>query len=398
MELNKIQLLTIIFISLNIIFLITVLFFYNEDHTILEKFKKNWEQKPIIDIKLNNNCTNESSLISSKLYGHSTYCNCSNKTNLNNKIYNNSCTKEDENLGCKTYNKLNESDLFYYRGNKICIERGNESYHYFISNKKYQMKNLSIIGIVDTFNTSYGYLNTTYLYPITNLNIVNQTNVNLTIYNTYNKIKLDNNSYLIYNRNFSNNKSNDIVVDVEISFNDKICSNPNEGIFSINNFEFNNNKGEENCKNIISNKKYDNDYKLIDSYSAEKFFKDNNISDYDYLNIKNKSINLHTIKYYGIKKECYNELEVKKVFEKNYNYNVIKISILIMIIWYLIFIFLIIKKVKFIINDIVGFLFINIVLQLLIGLFGYSSIAPFLLYKNNCVGGIVIEWFKKCFF
>ena len=398
MELNKIQLLTIIFISLNIIFLITVLFFYNEDHTILEKFKKNWEQKPIIDIKLNNNCTNESSLISSKLYGHSTYCNCSNKTNLNNKIYNNSCTKEDENLGCKTYNKLNESDLFYYRGNKICIERGNESYHYFISNKKYQMKNLSIIGIVDTFNTSYGYLNTTYLYPITNLNIVNQTNVNLTIYNTYNKIKLDNNSYLIYNRNFSNNKSNDIVVDVEISFNDKICSNPNEGIFSINNFEFNNNKGEENCKNIISNKKYDNDYKLIDSYSAQQFFIDNKIEDYDYLNIKNKSINLHTIKYYGIKKECYNELEVKKVFEKNYNYNVIKISILIMIIWYLIFIFLIIKKVKFIINDIVGFLFINIVLQLLIGLFGYSSIAPFLLYKNNCVGGIVIEWFKKCFF
>ena len=396
MELNKIELLTIIFTSLNIIFLIITLFFYNEEHTILQKFKKNWEQKPIIDIKID--CTNQTSLISSKLYGHSTYCNCTNKNNSNNKIYNNSCLKEDEKLGCKTYNKLNESDLFYYRGKKLCIERANESYHYFISNEILQMKNLSIIGIVDTFNTSYGFLNNTYLYPITNLHIVNQTNINLPIYNTYNKIPLNENYYLIYNKNYSSNINNNIVVDVEISFNDKICSNPNEGIFSKNNFKFNNNKGEENCKNIISNKKYDNDYKLIDSYSAEKFFKDNNISDYDYLNIKNKSINLFTMNYYGIKKECYKELEVKKVFEKNYDYNVIKISILIMIIWYLIFIFLIIKQVKYIINDIVGFLFINIVLQLLIGLFGYSSIAPFLLYKSNCVGGIVIEWFKKCFF
>ena len=40
------------------------------------------------------------------------------------------------------------------------------------------MKNLSIIGIIDTFNTSYGFLNNTYLYPITNLHIVNQTNIN----------------------------------------------------------------------------------------------------------------------------------------------------------------------------------------------------------------------------
>ena len=61
------------------------------------------------------------------------------------------------------------------------------------------------------------------------------------------------------------------------------------------------------------------------------------------------------------------------------------------------FYFLIIKQVKYIINDIVGFLFINIVLQLLIGLFGYSSIAPFLLYKSNCVSGIVIEWLKNVF-
>ena len=40
MELNKIELLTIIFTSLNIIFLIITLFFYNEEHTILQKFKK----------------------------------------------------------------------------------------------------------------------------------------------------------------------------------------------------------------------------------------------------------------------------------------------------------------------------------------------------------------------
>ena len=399
MELNKIQLLTIIFTSLNILFLIITLFFYKEDHTILEKFKKNWEQKPIIDIQINNNCKNyTSSLISSKLYGHLTYCNCTNKNNSNNKIYKNSCSKEDENLNCKTYNKLNERDLFYYRGNKICIKRGNESYHYFISNEKLQMKNLSTIGIVDTFNTSYGYSNKNYLYPITDLHIVNETNVNLNIYNKYKKIQLDNNYYLIYNQNYSNKINNDIVVDVEISFNDKICSNPNEGVFSRNNFEFNNNKGEENCKTIISNKKYDNDYKLIDSYSAEQFFSDNKIKDYDYLNIKNKSINLYTINYYGIKKECYKELQVRKVFIKNYDYKVIKISIIIMIIWYLIFIFLIIKEVNFLINDIVGFLLINIILQLLIGIFGYSSIAPFLLYKSNCVGGIVIEWFKKCFF
>ena len=46
------------------------------------------------------------------------------------------------------------------------------------------MKNLSIIGIINTFKTSNGYLNNNILYPIINLHIVNEVNINLTIYNS----------------------------------------------------------------------------------------------------------------------------------------------------------------------------------------------------------------------
>ena len=70
-----------------------------------------------------------------------------------------------------------------------------------------------------------------------------------------------------------------------------------------------------------------------------------------------------------------------------------------MILYYIIFIILILKRIKRVIDDIVGFLFINIVTQLMIGLFSYSSIAPFLLYKGkNCITGIYHEIFNECFY
>ena len=393
LELKNIELLTIIFTLLNIIFLTISLLFYHEDHSILNKYKDNWFQKPIIDITEDCGLNNTTPLISSKLYGHSPYCNCSKEK----KIYDNNCSKDKSD--CKSYDELKESNITKFLGKQLCAIRANNSYKYFITNQNSLKESSSNIGIVDTNGLNYSFYNDSFnpIIPITDLKILKKENASLDLYNNYTKINLNENYVLLYGKNITKNKT--IIVNVELSINDEICAYPNEGEFSMNNFEFNKKKGNSNCEKKLLDKKNDDNYTKIFSYSAEKLLQENNIQKYDYLNISNKKINLFSTNYIGIEYKCYEELPVERIFEENISFSTMKIFIILMILYYIIFIILILKRIKRVIDDIVGFLFINIVTQLMIGLFSYSSIAPFLLYKGkNCITGIYHEIFNECFY
>ena len=393
LELKNIELLTIIFTILNIIFLIISLLFYHEDHSILNKYKDNWLQKPIIDITEDCGLNNTTPLISSKLYGHSPYCNCSKEK----KIYDKNCSNDKSD--CKSYDELKESNITKFLGKQLCAIRANNSYNYFITNQNFHINSSSNIGIVDTNGLNYSFYNDSFnpIIPITDLKILKKENASLDLYNNYTKINLNENYVLLYGKNITNNKR--IIVNVELSINDEICAYPNEGEFSMNNFEFNKKKGNSNCEKKLLDKKNDDSYTKIFSYSAEKLLEENNIVGYDYLNISNKTINIFSTNYIGIGYKCYEELPVERIFEENISFSTMKIFIIFMILYYIIFIILILKRIKRVIDDIVGFLFINIVTQLMIGLFSYSSIAPFLLYKGkNCITGIYHEIFNECFY
>ncbi len=393
LELKNIELLTIIFTLLNIIFLTISLLFYHEDHSILNKYKDNWLQKPIIDITEDCDLNNTTPLISSKLYGHSTYCNCSQEKT----IYKNNCSKDKS--YCESYDELKESNITKFLGKQLCAIRANDNYKYFITNPNFHKNSSLNIGIVDTNGLIYSFYNNSFnhIIPITDLKILKKENASLDLYNNYTKINLNENYVLLYGKNITNNKS--IIVNVELSINEEICAYPNEGEFSMNNFEFNKKKGNSNCEKKLLDKKNDDSYTKIFSYSAEKLLQENNIQKYDYLNISNKTINLFSTNYIGIEYKCYEELSVERIFEENISFSTMKIFIILMILYYIIFIILILKRIKRVIDDIVGFLFINIVTQLMIGLFCYSSIAPFLLYKGkNCITGIYHEIFNECFY
>ena len=392
-ELKNIELLTIIFTILNIIFLTISLLFYHEDHSILNKYKDNWLQKPIIDITEDCGLNDTTPLISSKIYGHSSYCNCSKEK----KIYDKNCSNDKSD--CKRYDELKESNITKFLGKQLCAIRANNSYNYFITNQNFHINSSSNIGIVDTNGLNYSFYNDSFnpIIPITDLKILKKENASLDLYNNYTKINLNENYVLLYGKNITKNKT--IIVNVELSINDEICAYPNEGEFSMNNFEFNKKKGNSNCEKKLLDKKNDDNYTKIFSYSAEKLLQENNIVDYDYLDISNKTINLFSINYIGIGYKCYEELPVERIFEENISFSTMKIFIIFMILYYIIFIILILKRIKRVIDDIVGFLFINIVTQLMIGLFSYSSIAPFLLYKGkNCITGIYHEIFNECFY
>ncbi len=388
MEAKKIEILIIFFTILNIISIILSLLFYHKDIKIFDKYRKNWKSYPITEISTN--CTgNYTPLISSKIYGHSTYCNCT-KTKYG-KIFNNKCEKEHIESKCIQFNKIKEKNITKYKGTELCVLRNKTTYD------ELKTVNGSIIyGYLDTFNYSYTVQkkNNYSQFPITELKILSNDDANSEKYYNYTKIELNNNYTLIYYKNISNNSS--IVIDVEMTINEKICANPEEGIFSQNNYEYNNKKGEKECKTKIANTLYDSSYKLLDTYSISNLFNENNIS--DYLNLSNQNINLYQINYFGVKEDCFKSLKVSYVFEINICYNTVRILIIIMLIWFIIFIILILKQVEKTVNEIVGFLFINIVFQFIIGLIAYSSISYSLFYyKNKCFNDIINELFDKHF-
>ena len=109
-EHSKIEISTMIFTSFNILFLIISLCFYHEDHSILEKYKNNWNSNSTIKIISveNNICPqNYSPLISSKIHEHySPYCNCSGVDKYNNSNFKNTCNEEQKRFGCKSYEKF----------------------------------------------------------------------------------------------------------------------------------------------------------------------------------------------------------------------------------------------------------------------------------------------------
>ena len=386
METKIIEILIIVFTLINVISIILSLLYYHKDIKIFDKYRKNWKSNPITEIS--NNCSgNYTPLISSKLYDHSIYCNCTNTKY--EKILNNKCNEEHIKSGCKQFNETIVKNITKYKNTELCVLRNNTTYD--------EIKSLEgniTYGFLDTLNSSYQNGNE-YNYkqiPITDLKIIFNNDTDK--YINYTKIKLNNNYTLIYYKNITNQSS--IVVDVVMTRNEKICSHPNEGIFSQNNLEFYNNKGENECKTKISNELYDSSYKLLDNYSLSNIFSENNIT--NYLNLSNQNINLYQINYYGVNQTCFKLIKVSQVFEQNISYNLVRILIIIMLIWFVIFIFLILKQVEKIINEIVGFLFINIVLQFIIGLIAYSSISRCMFYyKKNCFNNIINELFDSHF-
>lgn len=401
-EHSKIEISTMIFTSFNILFLIISLCFYHEDHSILEKYKNNWNSNSTIKIISveNNTCPqNYSPLISSKIDEHYyPYCNCSGVDKYNNSTFKNTCNEEQKRFGCKSYEKFKEINLTNYRGKTLCTLRDNENYdaimYYMKINKTYNKSISTIDKLGNTYNVkSYNY-DLDY-FPIVDLQITNNR-TKLNEYVNYTKIELNDGYYLLYTKNISNKS---IVVDAIVTLNEKVCAHPNEGIFLQKNYDLNYNKGESTCKTKISNIEFDENYNEIDRYSVKQFLTDNHINEslQDYLNITNGDIHLQIISYYGVSLECYKNLNTTTFFKVNVNFLTIRIAVTMMIIWYVIFIIIIYKQIKRVIDDIVGFLFINIVLQLLIGLFAYSSVARFIYYLNGCVTGVIHEWMKYCF-
>ena len=389
MERNKIEILITIFTILNIISITLSLFFYHKDIRIFDKYRKNWKSYPITEISTN--CTgNYTPLISSKIYGHSTYCNCTNTKYK--EIFNNKCEEAHNKSGCIQVNEIKEKNITKYKGTELCVLRNQTTY-----DELKKVKGNITYGYLDSFNSTY-YISqkqkNDYQIPITDLKILSKDDANSEKYLNYTKIKLNNDYILIYNKNISNKLS--IVIDIEMTINEKICANPEEGIFSQNNFEFNNKKGEKECKTKISNVIYDSSYKLLDNYSISNLFSENGIK--DYLNLSNQNVNLYQINYYGVKEDCFKLVEVSNVFEINISYNIVRILVIIMLIWFVIFLFLLLKQVEKIVNEIVGFLFINIVFQFIIGLIAYSSISRCMYYyKKNCFNNIINELFDKHF-
>ena len=266
--------------------------------------------------------------------------------------------------------------------------------YYMKINKTYNKSISTIDKLGNTYNVkSYNY-DLDY-FPIVDLQITNNR-TKLNEYVNYTKIELNDGYYLLYTKNISNKS---IVVDAIVTLNEKVCAHPNEGIFLQKNYDLNYNKGESTCKTKISNIEFDENYNEIDRYSVKQFLTDNHINEslQDYLNITNGDIHLQIISYYGVSLECYKNLNTATFFQVNVNFLTIRIAVTMMIIWYVIFIIIIYKQIKRVIDDIVGFLFINIVLQLLIGLFAYSSVARFIYYLNGCVTGVIHEWMKYCF-
>lgn len=288
---------------ISIIFNILTIIYIRHDLHKLDKYINNWSSYPISYINTKTDDTSVYSLIDSDFYGTLTYCDCTNSTNskFKGEIYLDKCTIEQGKSNCIIVPGIPKKSIINWRG-KILEKSTSPFFNYFdYIEKKYWENCTQVIGYVDTKNNTL-CKNTIYGSPISYIKIIKNDKISQN--NSSNRIiNLDDNYTLYWG-----NDNGRIIVDVIIG-QDKngICIDKDEGIFSMNEMFYNRKKGKPKCEKIISNKKYDNRYNLIDNgpIDTEKFFKENKIDNYSYLKEDINDLKLYTVSYFGIDSKCF---------------------------------------------------------------------------------------------
>ena len=282
---------------------------------------KNWQKSPISDIIVNDSeCLGGyEPLINSNYSGILTYCDCTNSTNkeYKGKIFLDICEKEQGIANCRIVPGEEEKEIKKWRGKFICVKRLNTDYH----NHIYKINEINkCMDDQDTYvDTEKNKICGDLYYGAINYIEINYTNS--TKPDGVEKIKLDDNYSLFYSKNYLHGN---LIVDVKLTSNDGICVSSDEGIFSYNNKYISRHKGNPTCNITIKDNKYDNRYKLMDeNVNFIETLNDNNIKKYDYiLNIsKSHTLKLYTIPYIGIKKDCYQDIDLLELFSEGIIFN-----------------------------------------------------------------------------
>jgi len=295
---------------------------YNFDEEKIKKYKENWNLSPItniIEVDLNSNCPkNYSDFFSNDFPGNFKGCDCFNvkSSTYKKKIFNETCTKNQIKNDCKNIDENNNINLNVWKGKKLCVERMEKKYNFFMLNQ-YKTSNNScedgfrFCGVFDT-NENVLCLPENLECPISNVFVDNEKNVN-----NYETISLSNDYYL----HFSKSANEKIYLEF-LANNKKFCFDGENGNFGENEYILNKKKGEKECEKINKNI-YDNRYENLDEISSNIFYDENNItnkisvlSGYEFPS-DGESVKLFNVPYFSVNKKCLNNIDFNNLINPN---------------------------------------------------------------------------------
>ena len=305
---------------ITLILIIIIRFRYKTDYD-LRKISMNWDLDLIIDIKIEDNiCPNnyESLLEKVKIPKIMIFCDCSSSEKYKGKIFEGQCEKKHGDEKCKQFNSIKETKVDKWREKKICVKRKYFNYMNYIYNENNCEKKC---GKLDSHNNIL-CVKKDEECPINKLQIRKIENKK-NIYDINESIISLNKDYeLVFSSNENSNDS--LIIQIDISQDNKTCSYINEGNLIQSNNVFSLIKGESNCSSYSSN------YNIIDSNITLNNFLLNQtnfpkfIFNSEVFNkySKETSINLNSINYFWFNKEDEKCLE----YVKNNGNNFIKIQ------------------------------------------------------------------------
>ena len=296
---------------------------YNFSHEKIKKYKENWNLTPISNIfEVSSKCPKNSSDFFTNFFpGNFKGCDCFNvKSNTyKKKIFNESCNSNQIENKCKNIKENDNINLNVWKGKKLCVERMEKKYNFFMLNQYKTTKNscengFKFCGFFDT-KKNFLCLPENLNCPISNVFIDNEN-----VVNNYKTIKLNNDFYL----HFSKNEGEKIYL--EFLANDKnFCFDDKNGNFGQNNFILNKKKGEIECEKINENV-FDFRYEKIDEISKIEFFDENEITNKikflsDFNLNSNDSIKLFNVNYFSVENECLKKIDFDEFLNPNLKKN-----------------------------------------------------------------------------
>ena len=294
---------------------------YTFDGEKVKKYKENWNLSPItniIEVDLNSNCPKNSwDFFSNEFPGNFKGCDCFNvKSNTyKKKIFNETCTKNQIKKECKNINENDNINLNVWKGKKLCLERMEKKYNFFMLNQFKSKKNscengFKFCGVFDT-KENILCLPENLSCPISNVFIDNEKKVN-----NYETIELSNDYYLHFSK-----RANEKIY-LEFLANDKKFCFDGENNFGENDYILSKKKGEKECEKINKNV-YDNRYEKIDEISSNVFYDENNItnkiivlSGFEFPS-DGESVKLFDVPYFSVENKCLNKIDFNNLINPN---------------------------------------------------------------------------------